>query len=271
MSEEWPVTFVPESIEDFTKWLSTISRDPLLIYRGQPDAEWELRASLDRNVPEDSSYQDRLNRLEKEKEDIQSFRDQAFPFLGDLESVYVNDYVGCMTVMQHFGAPTRLLDWTKSVAIAAYFACIDECSRDGAIWWINTKAVVDSVHPHWEARGFRRKPELGCEIDLNSGIFNPDVDKFISLTNLRVRFPRAQAQRGLFTIGSRLGIAHDAVLKAQVSEDHYGRITIPANLKSSVIGYLKRMGIDAVSLQYPRADQIALRMAWERTTSPTRL
>ena len=207
-------------------------------------------------------------------------------------AAYKTNRVICMTVMQHFGAPTRLLDWTKSVAAAAYFACIDKCRRNGSIWWISEDAIVASVHDHWEARGFRRKPELGCQIDLNDGIFKPDVDRFICMQYLSIPFPRARVQRGLFTIASRLGIAHDMLLKKQVScvqervearlndsathgtldarlkqqlsKGYYGRITIPANLKGSVIDYLQRIGIDAVSLQHAGADWVGLRMAWKR-------
>jgi len=267
MSREWPVTFVPQSVEDFAKWLSTSSIRTELIYRGQAKTWKHLQASLDRRVPKNCSYQYKLT--EKDK-NVKSFLDQAARFLGNLEESYVTAYqtnkIICMTVMQHFGAATRLLDWTKSVAVAAYFACIDEWRRDGAIWWISSKEIVESVHPHWERRGFRRKPELGCEIDLNDGIFSPDVEKFICLVDLRMPFARAQAQRGLFTIGSRLGKDHDAVLKEHVSEGQYGRITIPANLKGSVIDYLERMGIDAVSLQHAGADRVALRMAWERNS-----
>jgi len=44
--------------------------------------------------------------------------------------------------MQHHGAPTRLLDFTYSFYIAAYFA-LEESEKDCAIWALNMKWSVE--------------------------------------------------------------------------------------------------------------------------------
>ena len=37
-------------------------------------------------------------------------------------------------VMRHHGVPTRLLDWSESPLVAAFFSAIKHDDRDGAIW-----------------------------------------------------------------------------------------------------------------------------------------
>ncbi|MBA7497834.1 hypothetical protein ES704_00566 [subsurface metagenome] len=44
------------------------------------------------------------------------------------------DDLDWLILMQHHGAPTRLLDWTENILIALYFAVKDEPEHDGEIW-----------------------------------------------------------------------------------------------------------------------------------------
>lgn len=101
------------------------------------------------------------------------------------------DRVVCMTLMQHYGAPTRLLDWSQSGAIAAYFACVDKRHLDGTIWWINEREVADWLTPRWEGWGYpRRKGD--CQIVLDHRIDCPTAPPFVSMARLPVRFERAE-------------------------------------------------------------------------------
>jgi len=263
MSSDWPAQTI-NSVDVFASFLASFGPRKGMIYRGQADASWPLRPSLDRLVPATSQYQ---ARLQEEDDLIHEFSRITPRYLGIWERELVETYsknnkVASMTVMQHYGAPTRLLDWTKSAAAAAYFACVDQYDDCGTVWWVVSESLEQVLNQKWEMFGFRRSP---AGIDYNDRIFHADVGPFVGLVYLRIPFPRVRAQRGCFTIGSRLGILHDEVIPALIPREAYGRLNIPGHLKGDVIAFLERIGVDAVSLQHTGADHRGLRMSWERS------
>lgn len=94
------------------------------LFRGQGNAEWHLESKFDRTFltlpPAEAPSKHELL--------LAHFRNncQYFPAY---RSATQNDLV-CLALAQHHGLPTRLLDWTDSPYIAAYFAFVHRLKFD---------------------------------------------------------------------------------------------------------------------------------------------
>jgi hypothetical protein len=51
-----------------------------------------------------------------------------------------------LTLMQHYGLPTRLLDWTTNLLVALFFAVNDEKNKDGAVFAFNPSSTLSDDH-----------------------------------------------------------------------------------------------------------------------------
>jgi hypothetical protein len=84
------------------------------IFRGQASSEWPLTSSLERCTPPDQSRDD------VERQLAGGFRRRAH---NHLDAAKMPRTPGeWLVLMQHYGAPTRLVDFTESPFVAAYFA-----------------------------------------------------------------------------------------------------------------------------------------------------
>lgn len=112
------------------------------LYRGQ-SSDWPLRSSLERLCL--SAHQDLTGTCLVEERILRECKRRFQHF----ESVLPDhdDDLEWLALAQHHGAPTRLLDWTYSVYVAAYFAVealetdtlIGRSSR--VIWQIDAKGL----------------------------------------------------------------------------------------------------------------------------------
>lgn len=57
-----------------------------------------------------------------------------------IKNVPIEDISSWLEIAQHFGVPTRLMDFTQNPLVALYFACVDTKNVDGSIWIINEPA-----------------------------------------------------------------------------------------------------------------------------------
>lgn len=95
------------------------------VYRGVADKSWGLETSLRRLG---GDY------VNVEKPLLRSFRKYAEPGSIPADTLWVR-----LSVAQHHGLPTRLLDWTVSPKVAVHFATAEEehYDKDAAIWCID--------------------------------------------------------------------------------------------------------------------------------------
>lgn len=114
------------------------------LFRGHSDPRWKLETTFDRMF----SKQSKSARLKIAEELLEVFKRNL-----EGESITPeargNDSV-MLSLGQHYGLPTRLLDWTESPYIAAFFAY-----NSRALWGQTDQSVVvfvlDTTHAIWSS------------------------------------------------------------------------------------------------------------------------
>ncbi len=138
-------TYECDSWNSVKSLVTEISGDNEFFWRGQGDASWHLCSSLYRFLIHRGVSEDKWIALEQSAlrafESVYSrVRDQTSEgrMLGRSE---------IMVRMQHYGGPTRLLDWTWSPYIASYFALTDMNPSGGALYGLNITDYQGYIGP----------------------------------------------------------------------------------------------------------------------------
>lgn len=120
------------SLEDYLQLTSSL---PGWVFRGQRSAEWFLEPTAERIV---AGRQ--ITWLEAERRAIAAL--QSYGESDLLHRPEQDDYLGWLALLQHYGGPSRLLDFTHSAQVAAFFAIEDLPSKPPAVWAINELILV---------------------------------------------------------------------------------------------------------------------------------
>jgi len=110
---------------------------PGWVFRGQREIKWRLRPTLERlaqRITGDHTLSDIEGHV------VTQFKRGAPTYLDDLPMH--EDIIGWLSLIQSHGGPTRLLDMTRSLYVAAFFALAEHSeSEHRVIWAINDRVI----------------------------------------------------------------------------------------------------------------------------------
>jgi hypothetical protein len=137
---------VEPEVDAWTEFVSEFAHDDAAgwLFRGQSNIEWGLDTSLQRAF-EKANITSSVEGVHVENSSIGFFKDHSRLYLAVTPAE--NDLLGWLALMQHYGAPTRLQDWTQSPFVATYFAYREDKKADAALWAIQSYYCRNAVTP----------------------------------------------------------------------------------------------------------------------------
>lgn len=231
-----------------------------LWFRGQSDIRWGLSPKIWRKEYSDANEAEM--RLE--------FESVGHPFA---KSGAVYDKWHWYFLMQHYRAPTRLLDWTVNPLVALYFAVCENSESDAAVWVIdpwrwNRAHVKDLFGPAvagWnETAGYLLDLEEAFDTETNE---NQTRKKWPVAIEPQHIDQRIAAQGSKFLL---FGTARDLVESPAINQVRGGnvkhaildRISISHDAAPSLREELNNIGINERAM-FPDLEGLGRHIAWE--------
>ena len=235
-----PVLGKIESVRDiFTS--VRVAGDKKRWYRGQSNEDYELKPKAFRPEFLEAS----------EKEMLDEFRQKACLISGHHP---IDDW-GWIVLAQHYGLPTRLLDWSDNPLQGLYFAC--QKAHGDEDFKINGKLFVLEPRKMNERAMGKSQPfplileeaEDKCKDYLpgNTHSGGSDPIAVVAMDD----FPRIGAQNGCFTVCSDRNYRYDDPSSELIAE-----YVIPHDKKEGILEELEFVGVNVAST-YPDLDHLA--------------
>ncbi|NYT64096.1 FRG domain-containing protein [Alcaligenaceae bacterium] len=221
------------------------------LFRGQADASWHLQSSLERVVGPNWSAE---KARQFEEFSLKSFCSKFH--LYDRENLQPSSKLAWLSIMQHYGVPTRLLDFTESPYVALYFALeasAPALQRDIALYAIDYSAVMDRSIEHIRSKDNGFSETRVTLFDRQDEIFDQVVDRFaydiVWIGEPKLLNARLDRQAGSFLLSGNRGLRIEDVLTSPLySSVDMQKIVIRGNLVSGIFALLRKMNITSKSL-----------------------
>jgi hypothetical protein len=230
-------------------------------FRGMGSATWSLQTSLERMLVSPV--------VEAERYLLTAFQRRAHHYVRDCP--VPDDYLEWLALMQHYGAPTRLLDCTRSPYVALFFALERPLEPLGqaAVWAVDIEACKRT------AMGILAPLPLNTDAGLSLG--KPDVFKAAFMREHDNTSPpsvlcvapiqpfrmneRLTIQQGLFLCPAQVSMSFEENLQAMGTQGTgIEKLVFPAMLREDILAELNKMNINRASL-FPGIDGFAQSLA----------
>lgn len=231
-------------------------------YRGAGNTLHTLKPSLYRhpNLEDASSF------FQEEYKILKRFRQRSVPYVSS--SLRQDDDLSNLFFMQHFGVPTRLLDWTENPYIGLYFALTGasyrksdggpEYTSDVAVWILDPIKWNEKASPYDPSPGIISPPEPkilnGYNPKKEGADGHPEPIAIYGIHNS----PRIVAQKGVFVLfGTRTDPMERAYEENGYPKDCLIKVEIKRDQVADMLDSLIKIGITD-SVVYPDLSGLAI-------------
>jgi len=228
------------------------------IYRGQAEENWKLSTSLERQMERlFPNLFDKVVISEHERLMIKEFQ-WKYP-LYSLKHPEFSDVIEWLTIMQHYGATTRLLDFSYSIFVAMHMA-VAESGQDGAIWAINKIPLEFGIFSQYREKynvksiSHDRLVEFTLEKanELITKSFEDKIDKQLLIINPKTCNERLSRQQGLFIMTSDVKCSFQECLTSYLDSPEPLRIEFKKLIEYSVGAQYKQEDITLIKIIIPK-------------------
>ncbi|MBZ5728323.1 MAG: FRG domain-containing protein [Acidobacteriia bacterium] len=239
-------------LESWDAFLQSITRPPYSnwAFRGERDERWPLYSSLSRYLQNFGVA--RQAWPEQEGRILRIFKRKAHQFL--TKPPDADDDFQWLALMQHHGAPTRLLDFTWSPYVAAFFA-LERTLADGVVWAMNP-ACVHSSHAQ---KPVRMDPRATGNFPR---YFLKGTRRIIWMGEPHTMNRRLIAQSGTFAVPGVLDVPIEEILSDADQENILAKFVLANAVRETGMRELYRMNITYATL-FPDLDGLAKSMGYE--------
>lgn len=237
------------SVEDLISHLNNLPNN--FVYRGHANADWLLESSLERVIGTGWSEE-----FAKKFEEFSLNEFMSKFHLYDSENIQPTSKLAWLSLMQHYGVPTRLLDFTASPYVALYFALEAYnplTAPNFAVFALDYSAIMERSISVIASRDGSFKETRQSLRQKQDEVFDDIVDRFAydiawvtEPTQLNVRLDK---QSGSFVLSGNRSLKIADVLDSSVySGVSVYKLIINNALYTGVYALLRKMNINSKSL-----------------------